>query len=426
MDAALGSLAVATFWVALAVVSLARFDRWERPWLAAALAAHLAAAPTMVWLHGNIFAGGDMSGYFGVGRLLSDAMRSDFARHGPEVFKLLLQMDAEVPWYVRSPGSSTATMQALSAWIQYVFGNSMLTLALVIAGAAFYGKLLIYRSLRTALPAASRQIVLIGVCLLPSAVLWSSGFLKEAVAMPGLGLMVFGTHRLAARQGRLFDVLLILLGAWIVLLVKAYLVLAFAVAGGTWLATGRSRTRGRIRLRPGYIALGAAVAIGAIVGVGSLDERFAFENLDDEAARLQSLGVQAGGGSTYQLGTTGEVGLLAQVMTAPLALFAALFRPLIIEPGSAAQLVNAIEMSAVLLLFVAAAARQRLGVFRMLSVSPTYVFCVVFVLTAGLGIGLATTNLGTLSRYRMPMMPFYIAVLATWYRGPILRPGATS
>ena len=35
------------------------------------------------------------------------------------------------------------------------------------------------------------------------------------------------------------------------------------------------------------------------------------------------------------------------------------------------------------------------------------VFCGVF----GLGVGLATANLGTMSRYRAPMMPFYVTTL---------------
>jgi hypothetical protein len=33
----------------------------------------------------------------------------------------------------------------------------------------------------------------------------------------------------------------------------------------------------------------------------------------------------------------------------------------------------------------------------------------------GVGVGLATTNLGTLTRYRMPMMAFYAAFLIVWY-----------
>jgi hypothetical protein len=38
-------------------------------------------------------------------------------------------------------------------------------------------------------------------------------------------------------------------------------------------------------------------------------------------------------------------------------------------------------------------------------------FCATFTLALALGTGLATTNLGTLSRYRAPMMPFFFTLL---------------
>jgi hypothetical protein len=47
------------------------------------------------------------------------------------------------------------------------------------------------------------------------------------------------------------------------------------------------------------------------------------------------------------------------------------------------------------------------GLFR----SPFLVSSVVFILVFGVGVGLATRNLGSLSRYRMPMMPFYATTL---------------
>ena len=38
-------------------------------------------------------------------------------------------------------------------------------------------------------------------------------------------------------------------------------------------------------------------------------------------------------------------------------------------------------------------------------------FCAVFVLTFAVAVGLSTLNLGTLSRYRIPMMPFFTVLL---------------
>jgi hypothetical protein len=49
-------------------------------------------------------------------------------------------------------------------------------------------------------------------------------------------------------------------------------------------------------------------------------------------------------------------------------------------------------------------------------------FCTVFVLALALGTGLATTNMGTLSRYRAPMEPFFfILIMVTWSEGRNVR-----
>jgi hypothetical protein len=42
---------------------------------------------------------------------------------------------------------------------------------------------------------------------------------------------------------------------------------------------------------------------------------------------------------------------------------------------------------------------------------PFLVFCVVFVIAFGIAVGLTSTNLGTLSRYRSPLLPFFVVLL---------------
>jgi hypothetical protein len=39
--------------------------------------------------------------------------------------------------------------------------------------------------------------------------------------------------------------------------------------------------------------------------------------------------------------------------------------------------------------------------------NPVLLFCAVFIVLFGVAVGLAAPNLGTLSRYRVPMMPMY-------------------
>ena len=51
------------------------------------------------------------------------------------------------------------------------------------------------------------------------------------------------------------------------------------------------------------------------------------------------------------------------------------------------------------------------GFYRAVTARPPLVASAVFIIAFGAAVGLTTTNLGTLSRYRLPMMPPYAAIL---------------
>lgn len=57
------------------------------------------------------------------------------------------------------------------------------------------------------------------------------------------------------------------------------------------------------------------------------------------------------------------------------------------------------------------AGQLRRPLVRRVTANPALMFSIVFVLVLGLGTGLSTANLGTLSRYRAPMMPFFLLLL---------------
>ena len=73
---------------------------------------------------------------------------------------------------------------------------------------------------------------------------------------------------------------------------------------------------------------------------------------------------------------------------------------------------NALETSA--LLFLTLRLLIRGGISRVSQAvlsSPLLVFCLVFTIVMGTAVGLASTNLGSLSRYRMPFMPFFVGLV---------------
>ena len=96
----------------------------------------------------------------------------------------------------------------------------------------------------------------------------------------------------------------------------------------------------------------------------------------------------------------------------PLALATALFRPLPTEANNALLAASAVEtLLTTLMLLWLVVSRNPLKTIARVVESPALVFLLVFSLGVGLGVGMGSTNLGTLSRYRMPFIPFYTAAL---------------
>ncbi len=409
--------------VALAALLLAalqkRYTRRERTFLWMALAAHVFAAVALVYVTRDVYGFGDMLGYHRLGRTLADGMSQDFTGVAPRVLRLLFQLDDRNTIVPFGTGTATGSMLAISGFIVFAVGNSLHAACAVIAMGAFFGTLAIYSVFRANFPPIYRTRLLIATLFVPSVVFWSSGLLKEAAAMCGLGAMVWGGHAIVQLRKRGRGSIALVLGVVLVGLVKAYILIAFFVAAGIWYYWQAAAVSGRamhLRLRPIHFVLGTVVAVVFTLGLGKLYPRYDITSLGEQFATEQHLGEEVVGGSSYSVGDPSKRSLGAQLAFAPLALATSLFRPAIVEARNPQMAINGLEMLAFTLLVLGTIIRLRLvGTWRAMLRSPPLMFCLVFVTVLALGVGLSTTNLGTLSRYRMPLMPFYAVMLAVLF-----------
>jgi hypothetical protein len=284
--------------------------------------------------------------------------------------------------------------------------------------AAFFTGLAMYMSLREELPEKSAPRLL-GACLLvPSVVFWSSALLKESIVLSGVFAMVCGGHWIARHRRFITGGIAMAAGVAVVAMLKAYILVPFGLAAGVWFYMVALRRDDAPHLKAMNLVIGSLLAVALILGTGKLFPQYSIETFPEEAARHQEIGTRFSGDADYMLADevgladTDDRSLQAQVAIAPLALLTALFRPLIFEAQNGQMFLNTIETTGILALAILAGYRRGLrGIMRKLSESPLLMFCAVFVLGLGLGVGLATTNMGTLSRYRMPLVPFFMILL---------------
>jgi len=403
--------------VALSVFQ-ARFGAGERRYVWVGFAAHVAAAVAQVLIIRHYYGHGDMLLYYAQGLELAEWLRGDLFVRGPELLALLFQRTEafRVPGIiVHGAGGSTGSMFAVSGLSSLAFGGSLYAICMAWSLFAYAGQLAIYVGFRDVFRGRYRRRLLFAALLIPTVVFWSGGLVKEAFALGGLGYMFAGVQRLIYRAYRPTYLVAVAVGAVCVALFKPYVLVPFSVAAGAWFYWYRTlRQTGRVRAaaKPLYLIGGLAVAVGGVLLIGEVFPRYAPANLAEVLVEKQHNAVRTPGGSTYQLDVPENPTLLGQLRLLPIGLTTALLRPFIFEAHNIVALINALETTGILAAIGwVIAGRGVRGTYRTVTQSPAAVFCAVFVVLFATAVGLSSLNLGTISRYRIPMMPFYVGLI---------------
>lgn len=421
MNDLVATIAVLLICVPFVARFIRRFGPDERQLLWWSFLAHQVAALVNIWITKFYYGYGDMMSYYRFGLVAADRLRADFWAMAPRLFGLILHRVEPIPIPMETFGTSTGAMQGIAAFAMYFTFDSLHAACALIALAAFVSKALLYLVVREEIPDIPRRPLLVGCTLLPSALFWSCSLLKEPIAMVGLLVATYGWHQLINGRRRLLAAGMVGLGCFDVILIKGYIFPALGLAAGVWHLVRKVRDkRGDIAFTSGHVVIAGVAAVALMAATGALLPQFGADVLTDQIAGLQSVGAKIDGGSNYSLGLSAG-SPASQAALAPLGLLTALFRPLLIEVNAPIALASALEMT--LFLIGAVLVLLRRGILSSCSElirRPFLSFCAMFVLIFGTCVGLATTNMGTLSRYRMPLTPFFaVLLLALIARAPV-------
>jgi len=212
-------------------------------------------------------------------------------------------------------------------------------------------------------------------------------------------------------------IFMLLLSLSLIFAVKKYVLLCFLPTVLLWVYWGNlQKIKSRmvqIMLVPVVIAVIVVSGIFAIIKVGENDKRYAIDKIAETAAiTAYDIGFYSGknAGSGYSLGELdGSFGGMLSLF--PQAVNVSLFRPYLWEVRNPLMLLSAIESFAFLIITAFMLLRHPLKFFSALLRSPTVMFCLVFSIIFAFAVGASTYNFGTLSRYRIPLAPFYLVAL---------------
>ena len=249
---------------------------------------------------------------------------------------------------------------------------------------------------------------------LPSIVFWGSGILKDTYTFAATCYVVYALDKIFLKKDKVFRTVLgLFVALYLIIIIKSYIL--FALLPGILIYLNFERINKikssfvKVVILPfGIVGIFALLNI-IFLGNSDLFGKYAGEKIFEEAAVQQNdLKRSVYGSNSFDIGEF-EPTLQGGLGKFHLAVNAALFRPYMWEVGSPTMILSGIENS--ILLFIVLWSLLTQGPFkvvRLIFKDPFILFCLLFTLILGFGVGLSTANFGALVRYKIPFLPFFV------------------
>ena len=388
-----------------------------------ALSVKLFGAIALGLVYQFYYGGGDTFNYYRHSSLIHDAFMDSFSTgwklimsSGGDYYSDTSKYTSQMFWY--HAGSSEYFLSRMAALISLVCLNSYIAISLVFACLSFSGMWVMYMTFIKIRPQIYKELAT-ATLFMPSVFFWGSGLLKDSISIGALGWLFYAFYRGAVQKQSIVRCLLYGAIASVLLIkIKIYILLCFLPSALIYIFnenSSRIKSKGlRIVATPFLIAIGLGLAFFASTNLTKGDEDYDVEKIGARSKKtsdyLYQVSVQQKG-SAYKLGEQdGTIG--SMVKLAPQAIIVSLFRPFLWEVHNPVMLMSAVE--ALYFLFFTLRILYRSGVGKTLSLissEPSLVLCFVFSLIFAATVGVVSNNFGTLVRYKIPMIPFYLSGL---------------
>lgn len=297
----------------------------------------------------------------------------------------------------------------------FCFGT-YIPIALVFTMFSFWGTWLIFITINKYFPELYKFTGL-ATLFIPSVILWSSGISKEPPCMFALGLAFYSVDKLLHKQGFFKHVFYVIIASWILLSTKNYIFYTFFIAAIIWaiyfFITNLSLPIIKFFVKF-FIALGILGFFIYFFLVPENPIQVSFmtgltkgENLQE----LMTLANQIDGGTGYTLPQV-EFSAWGFIKSFFSSLNVTLFRPYLWETENILMFLSSFESFFTLILTILVIVKGGIGrLSKMMKDYPIIIFMLVFSLIFSPIVGFISFNFGTLVRYKIPALPFFIPLL---------------
>lgn len=299
----------------------------------------------------------------------------------------------------------------------FTFGK-FLAINLCFSMISYTGVWRLYRFFYEQYPQLHKQFA-IAILYLPTFVFWSSGILKDPLCTGAIGWMSYSLYSIFyTKKSKLLYGTIFFVFAYMLSILKIYILVSYLPFFILFLMLKNVTL---IKNRFAKIMLVSLFLLGSVFGfiriTGSMKEALgdyaskgvtqsiknyqqSYENQSSYASSNFSLGVEFDGTANSLL------------KMAPAAVVATLFRPFIWEVKKPSTLLSSLESLAMMLFTLYTLFKVGLKKFLVTIIKkPIVLYCFLFSVIFSLFVGATTLNFGSLVRYKIPGLPFYVVSL---------------
>lgn len=241
--------------------------------------------------------------------------------------------------------------------------------------------------------------------------------LKDSIVIGCIGFSTYQFYVLFfEKRISVVNLLVLFASLYLIFCIKKFVLQAYLPAVIIWVMIKNLKTMRSVIVKLMFVPLLAMMMVYSIyfsiVKVGEGDERYSIDKIA-ETAKITAYDIRywtgREAGSGYSLGEL-DGSWQSMVKLAPQAINVSLFRPYLWEVNNPLMLLSALEGSFFLLFLIRILFRRRLKIFKAFS-DPNVAFALAFSLAFAFAVGASTFNFGTLSRYKIPLLPFFAVAL---------------
>ena len=358
--------------------------------------------------------------YYSEGANFSRLILHDFS-HINLLYQPSVNFDEGLLWDSSNAGylknENNYMVVRFSAFFSFFTFRSYLILNLFFSMLSFTGVWKLYRFFYEQYPHLHKQLA-IAILYLPTFVFWSSGVLKDPICTGAMGWLTYALYEaLYKKRDLMKNAVIFFISAYLLYIVKVYILVSYLPFFILFLVLKNVNLLKSLWLRIAFVLGLIVFSIMLFTKImdqltGALGAYGGSDVTKNVSIYQKAFAEQEDAGSTFSLGVEYDGSVQSLIKIAPAAIIATLFRPFFWETKKISTLLTSFESMVILFFTLSVLYKAKpLNFMRAIRQDPAIMYCLLFALLFSVFVGATTPNFGTLVRYKIPCMPFYVAAL---------------